>query len=149
MGTKAAMLVYHLKSEYGRWNGTQWVYDDVTSFCINTGSPYSDYSGEPSPNGNIINIGAFGGTSTASMGDKIPDVHNFMAYPNPTTGIITISEEFIGNEYYVFSLSGKLLLQGVLYTNSIDLTNLSNGIYLIKIRAHNSNNWRTGKVVKD
>lgn len=148
LGTKAAILVYHLKSEDGRWDGSQWVYDDLTSFCINTGSPYSDYFYEPSPNGSRINIGAFGGTPTASMSDKIPDVHHFMAYPNPTSGLITISEEFVGNEFYVFSLSGKLLLQGVLDTNSIDLSNLSNGIYLIKIRAHHSDHWRTGKVVK-
>ena len=148
MGTEAAILVYHLKSQDGRWDGQQWVNDDVTSFCINTGSSNSNYSDEPIPNGNRINIGAFGGTSTASMSDKIPDVHTFMAYPNPTSGIITISEEFVGNEFYIFSLSGEVLHSGVLNTNSIDLTSLSNGVYLIKIKAHNSIYWRTGKVIK-
>lgn len=42
---------YHLKSKGGRWNGTMWIADDVTSPCINAGDPLSDYSNEPAPNG--------------------------------------------------------------------------------------------------
>jgi hypothetical protein len=59
---------YHLKSQVGRWDPKSeiWVMDDVTSFCIDAGHPNSDYSLEPLPNGDRINMGAYGGTSEAS-----------------------------------------------------------------------------------
>ncbi len=69
---------YHLKSEGWRWNGSEtWAYDDVTSPCIDAGDPAFPLSNEPmevprDPD-NIfginrhINMGAFGGTSQASI----------------------------------------------------------------------------------
>jgi hypothetical protein len=57
---------YHLKSQFGRWSGNEWVKDNVTSNCIDTGDPSSDYSNESQPNGNRINIGAYGNTAEAS-----------------------------------------------------------------------------------
>jgi len=59
---------YHLKSEAGRWNPTKqrWVYDEVTSPCIDAGDPNSSVGLEPNPNGGRINMGAYGGTSEAS-----------------------------------------------------------------------------------
>ena len=61
---------YHLKSKEGRWNGTAWVTDNVTSPCINAGNPDDEYSKEPSPNGDRINIGVYGNTSVASKGSE-------------------------------------------------------------------------------
>ncbi len=148
LNTNEARQIYHLKSELGRWNGFQWVYDDVTSFCINTGNPFSDYSNEPIENGGRVNIGAFGNTIFASKSDKIPDVHSFMVYPNPSNGFITISEEFINNKYYVYLINGRLVQKGFIETNQLDLSYLEDGIYLIKIKMHNSNNWRIGKFIK-
>jgi hypothetical protein len=79
---------FHLKSQYGRWqpgqailnnNGTpsdpnddfwetvQWVIDSVTSPCIDAGDPASAWQDELWPNGGRINMGAYGGTSQASM----------------------------------------------------------------------------------
>ncbi|MHC4360988.1 MAG: right-handed parallel beta-helix repeat-containing protein, partial [Planctomycetota bacterium] len=43
-----------------------WVTDDVTSPCIDAGDPATPLGDEPSPNGGIINMGAYGGTSQAS-----------------------------------------------------------------------------------
>ncbi len=57
---------YHLKSAAGRWTGNSWVFDTVTSPAIDAGSPKSDYSKEPAPNGNRINIGRYGNTAEAS-----------------------------------------------------------------------------------
>ncbi len=64
------MVDLHLKSEAGRWNGTTWVVDDVTSQCIDAGMATSDYSNEPDPNGGIVNIGAYGNTSEASKSNS-------------------------------------------------------------------------------
>ena len=36
------------------------------SYAVDAGNPSDDYSNEPSPNGNIINIGAYGNTPYAS-----------------------------------------------------------------------------------
>jgi parallel beta-helix repeat protein len=60
---------YHLKSEAGRWdpNSQTWVQDDVTSPCIDAGSPDSDWTAELWPNGRRMNIGAYGATPQASM----------------------------------------------------------------------------------
>ncbi len=59
---------YHLKSQTGRWDpvGRTWVQDEETSLCIDAGDPASDVGMEPSPNGSVINIGAYGGTAQAS-----------------------------------------------------------------------------------
>ena len=60
---------YHLKSQAGRWDpaGSAWVEDDVTSPCIDSGDPLSDWTQEREPNGERINMGAYGGTDEASM----------------------------------------------------------------------------------
>jgi beta propeller repeat protein/parallel beta-helix repeat protein len=59
---------YHLKSQAGRWHpGSEtWISDDMTSYCIDAGDPASAIGLEPSPNGAVINMGAYGGTTQAS-----------------------------------------------------------------------------------
>ena len=70
---------YHLKSKAGRWNGSGWVNDSISSPCINAGDPLSDYSNEPEPNGNRINIGPDGNTVYASKSELIAPVAYFTA----------------------------------------------------------------------
>lgn len=141
-----AKLLYHLKSKEGRWNGYVWVTDSITSYCINTGYPNSDYTQEPYPNGQRINIGAFGGTMLASMGYDIPDINGFVAYPNPSDGIIYFSDELVGNEYFLYNLSGQLIKHGILETKSLDLNSLFSGFYIVKIKDYKLNNWKTAKI---
>ena len=59
---------YHVKSQGGRYdpNSRTWVVDDVTSPCIDAGDPMSPIGLEPFPNGAIVNMGAYGGTTEAS-----------------------------------------------------------------------------------
>ncbi|KKL76416.1 hypothetical protein LCGC14_2045110, partial [marine sediment metagenome] len=63
---------YHLKSQYGRWdsNNEVWVLDDVTGICVNAGDPRDKVKPESRPNGNRINMGAYGGTVEASKFPK-------------------------------------------------------------------------------
>ena len=56
----------HLMSQAGHWNGSGWVRDERTSPVIDGGDPGDDHSLEPQPNGNRINMGAYGGTVEAS-----------------------------------------------------------------------------------
>jgi hypothetical protein len=59
---------YHIKSEGRRYDPTtqSWIYDDITSPCIDAGNPMFPVGLEPFPNGGIINMGAYGGTTEAS-----------------------------------------------------------------------------------
>ena len=59
---------YRLKSQAGRWNPIthSWLQDETTSPCIDAGDPIAPIAFEPFPNGAIINIGAYAGTTHAS-----------------------------------------------------------------------------------
>ena len=66
---------YHLLSTQGRWqpdhdptqNQGQWVADMEDSALIDTGDPLTPWQAECWPNGAIVNLGAYGGTSQASL----------------------------------------------------------------------------------
>ena len=62
---------FHLLSEYGRFVPAYglWAFDDKTSPCIDAGDPAVDASGERTPNGGRIEMGAFGGTPEASLSE--------------------------------------------------------------------------------
>jgi len=92
---------YHLRSRVGRWDpvGHNWVTDAVTSPCVDAGNPIVDYAGEVWPHGCRINMGAFGGTSEASLSertecepvDSVADsvqVEWIVSQQNPATGLV-------------------------------------------------------------
>ena len=58
---------FHLMSQAGRWKtNTSDVIDSLTSPCIDTGDPIIFAGWEPRPNGDRINMGAYGCTYQAS-----------------------------------------------------------------------------------
>ncbi|MCO6401215.1 MAG: right-handed parallel beta-helix repeat-containing protein [Verrucomicrobia bacterium] len=57
---------FHLRSEAGRLEGTNWVLDTSTSWAIDAGSPVASYDQEPVPNGDRMNIGVYANTPDAS-----------------------------------------------------------------------------------
>jgi len=66
-GAPYAVNDYHLRTLGRRWTPLGWVRTDtVHSPCIDTGDPASDRSREPSPNGDRVNMGAYGNTDQAS-----------------------------------------------------------------------------------
>jgi len=143
-----AKNVYHLKSEYGRWNGMVWVNDSITSYCINQGKSSSIYGNEPIPNGSRVNIGAFGNTVEASKSNIIANLNHFTVYPNPTTGFITVSDEFNNSYFEVYAVTGQIVQKGYVNTLKIDLSQLSQGMYVVKIKEHGLEQMRTVKVIK-
>ena len=60
---------YHLMSQAGRWDpiSRTWLKNPMTSPCIDAGDPDSPIGPEPSPNGDRINMGVYGGTTQAGM----------------------------------------------------------------------------------
>ena len=61
---------YHLQSRAGYWTATGWKTSGNTSWAIDAGNPETDADGEPTPNGNRVNMGRYGGTSQASKTDN-------------------------------------------------------------------------------
>ncbi|MCF7972341.1 MAG: formylglycine-generating enzyme family protein [Phycisphaerae bacterium] len=64
---------YHVQSLHGRYNPSvmDWVYDDVTSDCIDLGDPNRSVGQETAPHGDRLNAGAYGGTWMASRTGKL------------------------------------------------------------------------------
>ena len=60
---------YHLMSQTGRYWPVydRWVIDTLDSPMIDAGDPTVDAGDEPDPNGDVVNIGAYGNTSQASL----------------------------------------------------------------------------------
>jgi hypothetical protein len=60
---------FHISSERGRYwpQFDIWVLDKFTSPCIDAGDPKAKVMNEPIPHGSRINIGAYGGTTEASL----------------------------------------------------------------------------------
>ena len=59
---------YHLLSQAGRWvQSLGWMTDDVTSACIDAGEPNISWGDELWPHGKRLNMGAYGGSSQASL----------------------------------------------------------------------------------
>lgn len=71
--------------------------------------------------------------SFQSMGAAL-EVQNYIQnskniFPNPTKGIVNFSEEI--NDVKIFDISGKALLQVNTTGHSVDISNLTKGIYII------------------
>ena len=96
---------YHLKSKAGRWDGSGWVNDIISSPCIDTGYPLSDYSNEPQPNGNKSSIGPDGNTRYASKSESHLSTPIFPT-ESFSNNIIRISAPF----YYLVNVEENLLM---------------------------------------
>ena len=148
---------YHLKSTTGSFHGGAWLPDSQHSPCIDVGDPTSIYEIEPLPNGDRINIGAFGNTEEASLsfitaveGMEQSEFCNFalFAYPNPFNPSTVISYELrvaSSVSLTVFDVHGRevvLLVNGWrdtgLHQAVFDATGLSSGIYFARIESPNS-----------
>ena len=91
---------YHLLSERGRhWpEHDVWVLDKVTSPCIDGGDPAIDPSNEPMPNGDRINMGAYGNTAYASMSEwPLKYDGNFDGIVN-MLDLAGLAQEWLGGE---------------------------------------------------
>ena len=66
-------------------------------------------------------------------------------YPNPTSNEINIQTDLDVSEIYVLDLQGKQLQKTT--SKEVDLSKLTSGIYLIKVKLQNNETW-TSKVIK-
>jgi len=89
---------YHLRSNRGRYwpEHDVWILDRVTSPCIDGGDPNDEPLDEPMPNGNQINMGAYGGTSQASLSPyQQTSLPGRASDPNPANGAVDVDLNII------------------------------------------------------
>jgi hypothetical protein len=85
---------FHLKSQGGRWDpiNSNWVVDEVSSPCIDASSPDEPVGLERFPNGDRINMGAYGGTPEASLSPLLlPHLSGQASNPNPADRAVDVS----------------------------------------------------------
>lgn len=71
---------------------------------------------------------------------------NFMVYPNPITDIVHISHRMSHLNYKLFGIDGKLIEDGQLEGNTINLTHLKSGLYLLQLEGDEKS--ETKKILK-
>jgi hypothetical protein len=76
---------------------------------------------------------------------SVIDLSNFesLAYPNPVKSILTLDDNHLGKYFALYNQLGSKQLDGFLHNNSIDLSELPCGIYLLVIDGY------TMKIVKE
>jgi predicted outer membrane repeat protein len=114
----------------------------VTSPCINTGTPDTtglhlpaiDLAGNPRVKGGCIDMGAYEYQSPSSI-PEILNSFNMDIYPNPVNDGLTIEIEQ-ESEIEILTIDGQIVktIVGSDKRTTIDLGNLSSGVYLIKAR---------------
>ncbi|MDG1333914.1 MAG: T9SS type A sorting domain-containing protein [Crocinitomicaceae bacterium] len=103
---------------------------------------------DQSPGGGFdVNIGSVAGTvtncsSVCDVGVEDLAADEVLIYPNPTNNFFTIefSDEMNGQvRYELFSLTGEVVLSNEMMetTNTVDMSSLTNGVYLCKIFSEN------------
>ena len=100
----------------------------------------------------VVDIGAYEYSSALSLDDtnsSIPPA--IKAYPNPATNQITLSEEFGKDQIVIFDLLGKnypiKLITNFNSSTRIDISNLSDGLYFLKIT--NDKSIKSIKFIKE
>ncbi|MCP4257869.1 MAG: hypothetical protein GY774_10125 [Planctomycetes bacterium] len=111
---------YHLISEQGRYSPQDniWIHDEITSPCIDAGDPDIKPLDEPLPNGDRINIGAYGGTPYASMSDSDLERPVYFADANLKAAV----EETLG---VTDPTPSDMLRLTFLYANDREISNLT------------------------
>jgi hypothetical protein len=142
----AASGDYHLKSQGGRWNGSAWVVDSVSSPCIDAGDPASAFNLEPAPNGDRINMGYDGNTAYASKTASANPLPTVTANgPTGTTVGVTASINIL------FSVAmSRPSVQTNLLINGVKAATLSGTFTWLgrKITFKPTHGWQPGTVYK-
>lgn len=113
------------------------------------------------PDGNIIiagNFTTYNGTTRnriarifgdSTLGLSNFSKHNISIYPNPSSNLIffSIENHFIPEKYEIIDVTGKKIIQGFnSNTNQIDISSLSEGIYILTLENEEKN--YIGKFIK-
>mgnify|MGYP002712954886 CR=1 FL=1 len=113
---------------------------DVTSFRIRFADADNPDTGKPSESHDIIiDDIIFSFDATLSKTDNV--LEQFSMYPNPTKGKLNLVYQGTINSVQVFDITGNLVMESGAFTNTVQLniSNLNQGIYLVKLQDQNQN----------
>lgn len=68
---------------------------------------------------------------TCGLGIDEKGNNSTKVYPNPTTGLLHIASS--GSEYELYDVMGRMKSSGEIVNGALDVSNLPNGVYLLKI----------------
>ncbi|MFA7688303.1 MAG: T9SS type A sorting domain-containing protein [Moheibacter sp.] len=120
---------------------------DILLFPTNGNNEPIDLDINPRVYFNGIDIGAYEANDLLSVNNS-SDINLIYLYPNPTTGIINIKTEEPITQAGVYTITGsKLPIQLSETDNTIDISDLSTGIYFVRITVNNQS--QTYKIIKE
>lgn len=72
------------------------------------------------------------------LSDNVLAVNNqtldiIKTHPNPTSDVLHFTTEYLNLDYQIIDLSGSILDKGTIVNGKVNVSNLSNGLYIIKI----------------
>jgi hypothetical protein len=70
-------------------------------------------------------------------------------YPNPTTGKVYFSSQYINESYTVYSLVGTIVKSEKIEVQNIDLSDLTSGMYILRIERKNTGKAEVLKLIKE
>lgn len=74
------------------------------------------------------------------------ELNNTLIFPNPTKGIVTVSNDVFVSKIEVIDMNGKVILEKT-DSQTLDLTGLSSGVYVLKV--YNSQGCLIKKIIKE
>lgn len=117
----------------GTWNNYPTTVDTGTETLVSTFSTSIDFSS----------------ITASSSGATLPvdefELGQLAIYPNPATSTITITSN-IDLQFEVYNSLGQKMIESK--SNNIDISTLSNGMYILKVIAIESNKSNTYKIIK-
>ena len=111
-----------------------WTYASAGTYTVTLVATDSDCSN--TSNTYSINIEVAIGQTSGDLSVETTEAGKVLvAYPNPTNGIVQISNVEPNSSYTLLNLEGKILSRGMFTSGegTIDMTNVSEGVYYLKV----------------
>jgi len=95
---------------------------------------------------NVQSNGTISAVFKIGVGVTENEIEKLVVYPNPTNGELYIQTDEVVKFVEVFNIEGRKILQTEIRNNSLNISHLSVGVYMVKV--HTDIGIRTVKVVK-
>lgn len=97
------------------------------------GNKINDMYPTPFPSGGF-DLDAVGAIYIKPVGLEKQVIQTLKTYPNPVTDKVNLQGDFENARYQLFSISGQLSQEGILFENSIDFSSIKSGLYFLRIQ---------------
>lgn len=64
---------------------------------------------------------------------NISKSNTYLFYPNPANGVIYADQSFIGKEWIIYNVEGKVIRRGMILDKKMDVSDMLPGQYIIKV----------------